>query len=94
MKSKLFIAGLLVVGFAGTALADSYYITSDPSTRHCTITTERPTDRMVVQQIGPLAFTSREEAEGRIRTTKVCEEGAMEAPARDSESTTTIIKRD
>ena len=34
-----------------------------------------------------------EEAEGRIKTTKVCEEGAMEAPVRERESTTTIIKR-
>jgi hypothetical protein len=75
MKAPLLLAGVLVIGCVGTALADEYYVVSNPDTHRCTVTTTRPADREVVTQIGPLAFKSREEAESRIKTTKVCEDG-------------------
>jgi hypothetical protein len=75
MKAPLLLAGVLVIGCVGSAAADEYYVVSNPTTHHCTITTTKPADREVVTQIGPIAFKSREEAESRIKTTKVCEEG-------------------
>jgi hypothetical protein len=86
MKASLLLAGALVIGCAAPAMADEYYVVQGPS-RHCTITTTRPADREVVTQIGPMAFTSRVEAEDRIKQTKVCEEEGTVGS-----SSTTIIK--
>ncbi len=71
MKIPILLAGALLMAFGGTAMADSYYVVQGPS-HHCTVTTTKPADREVVTQIGPLAFTSREAAETRIKQTKVC----------------------
>jgi hypothetical protein len=72
MKTHILLAAALVIGTAGAALADEYYVVSNPSTHHCTVTTTKPAGKTVVTQIGPIAFASREEAENRIKTTKVC----------------------
>jgi len=87
MKASLLLAGaVIIIGSAAPALADEYYIVQGPSHR-CTITTTRPADKEVVTQIGPMAFTSRVEAEDRIKQTKVCEdEGTV------GSSSTTVIK--
>ncbi len=86
MKATLFLAGAVIIGCAAPAMADEYYIVRGPS-QHCTVTTTRPADREVVTQIGPMAFTSRVEAEDRIKQTKVCEdEGTV------GSSSTTVIK--
>ncbi len=78
MKGPLLLAGALVVGCVGTALADEYCGVQGPS-HHCTVTTTRPADKEVVTQIGPMAFKSREEA-------KVCREGTV------GSSGSTVIK--
>jgi hypothetical protein len=87
MKRQLVIAGTLLVMFAGTATADEYYIATNPTTHHCTITTMKPADKTVVTQIGPLAFKTREEAETRMKTVKTCDDGTV-----GGGSSTTVIK--
>src|SRR5690348_13801065 len=85
MKASMLLAAALVVGTAGAAFADQFYVVEGPS-HHCTVTTTKPAGKTVVTQIGPLAFATREEAENRIKTTKVC-----------SDSTTgsgTVIKKE
>jgi hypothetical protein len=72
MKTRLILAGLLCVSFAGTAMADEYYVVQNPTTHHCTVVTEKPEAKTVVTQVGPLAFATRDEAEDRIKQTKVC----------------------
>ena len=74
MKKALLIAGVLAVGFATSASADEYYVVRDAHTKHCTVVTQRPESKEVVTQIGPLAFKSRQEADDRIKQTKVCSE--------------------
>ena len=86
MKAPLLVAGALVIGCSGLALADDYYVVTGPS-RHCTVTTTRPADKEVVTQIGPIGFKSRVEAEDRIKQTKVCDEGTV-----GGSSSTTVIK--
>ena len=86
MKKSLLIAGALLVTFAGTAIADEYYVVRGPD-RHCTVTTTKPEGKTVVTQIGPLAFSTREEAEGRIKKTKVCSDD-------ETTGSKTIIKED
>ncbi len=86
MKTTLLLASAMVIGIAGTAMADEYYVVSNPTTHHCTITTTKPAGQEVVTQIGPIAFKSREEAETRMKTVKTCEGGTM------GSGTTTTIK--
>jgi len=86
MKTRILLAGALMLGFAGTAMADEYYVVSSPD-RHCTVTTSRPAEREYVTQIGPLAFKSREEAEDRIKQTKVCSDSTVG-------SGSTVIKKE
>lgn len=64
---------MTVLSFAAPALADEYYVVRGPD-QHCTVTTTKPTETTTVTQIGPLAFKTREEAQDRIKTTKVCTE--------------------
>ena len=40
------------------------------------MTTTRPTEQTTITQIGPLAFQTREMAQDRIKTTKVCSDDA------------------
>jgi hypothetical protein len=86
MKSCFLIAGAVAIGLTTAAQADEFYVVQNPSTRHCTVTTTKPVDREVVTQIGPLAFRTRDEAEGRIKQTKVCEDVTT------GSSSTTVIK--
>jgi hypothetical protein len=71
MNAKTLLAAAVVISFAAPAFADEYYVVRGPD-RHCTVTTTKPTEQTTVTQIGPLAFESREKAEDRIKTTKVC----------------------
>jgi hypothetical protein len=75
MTKKTLLTAVILISFAAPALADQYYIVRGPD-RHCTVTTTRPTEQTTVTQIGPLAFESREKAEDRIKTTKVCTDDA------------------
>jgi hypothetical protein len=76
MALKTILALGIAVSFAVPALADEYYVVREPNTKHCTITTSKPTSERVVTQIGPLAFESREKAEDRMKVTKVCSDDA------------------
>jgi hypothetical protein len=91
MKMRLLLAIGLVAGTAGTAMADEYYVISDPATHHCTVTTTKPADKTVVTQIGPIAFATREEAENRIKQTTVCTDSTTGSGAVVKEKT---IKKD
>ena len=69
-KAKLLLAAA-VICVAAPAVADEYYVVRGPD-RHCTVTTTKPTTQTTITQIGPMAFETREKAEDRIKTTKVC----------------------
>jgi hypothetical protein len=57
------------------ALAAEYYIVQETSTKRCTIVEQSPTSQTTVM-VGPgRAFTTRQEAEGAMKTVKVCESG-------------------
>ena len=75
MNKKTLLTAAIVISFAAPALADEFYVVRGPD-RHCTVTTTKPTEQTTVTQIGPLAFETRERAEDRIKTTKVCSDDA------------------
>jgi hypothetical protein len=70
MKKLIVVA--MLTAFVTPALADEFYVVQDVKTKKCTIVSEKPKDTTVVTQIGPVAFKTRQEAEGSIKTTKVC----------------------
>jgi len=67
---KLILAAVLVA-VASPVLAEEFYVVQDVKTKKCTVVNEKPTTTTVTQ-IGPVAFKTRSEAEGSIKTTKVC----------------------
>jgi hypothetical protein len=69
---KLFAATLLFAFVTPALAADEFYVVQDVKTKKCTIVSEKPKDTVTVTQIGPVAFKTRTEAEGSIKTTKVC----------------------
>jgi len=86
--TKTLLTAAILVSFAAPALADQYYIVRGPD-HHCTVTTTKPTEQTTITQIGPLAFETRQLAEDRIRTTKVCSD---ETTGSSGSTTTTITK--
>ena len=88
MKSAILVGAAVLALTTGSAMADEYYVVSNPTTHHCTITTTKPAGQEVVTQIGPIAFKSRSEAETRMKTVKTCESDGM-----TGSSTTTIKEK-
>jgi len=75
MRVKLVVAAAVIAAFATPSLAAEFYIVQDSSTKHCRIVEQRPTIRTETI-VGPgTAYTTRTEAEGAMKTVKVCESG-------------------
>ncbi|MFZ2005519.1 MAG: hypothetical protein WB697_00970 [Stellaceae bacterium] len=74
MKMQIALAGAMLVATALPALADSsYFIVSGPD-HHCRIVDQRPTEKsMTVVNPDGSTYTTRTEAEGAMKTIKVCE---------------------
>jgi hypothetical protein len=76
MKKLLLTAALLMS--TSSAFAVEFYIVQNPTTKRCTIVEQRPAPGVGVV-IGD-GFGVRIEAENRMKTTKVCEEGTVGGP--------------
>lgn len=70
---KKVLAAAMLAAFVTPVLAEEFYVVQDVKTKKCTVVTEKPKDTTVVTQVGPVAFKTRAEAEGSVKTTKVCE---------------------
>ncbi len=82
---KQYLIGAALLALAGPAVAqtsttttttssgDSFYVVQEPSTKKCTITTSKPagTSTTVVGGDGTV-YKTRTEAEGAMKTVKVC----------------------
>ena len=53
--------------------SETYCVVRDPSTKRCTVTTEKPTSTTTTV-VGDTVYKTRTEAEGATKTTKVCTE--------------------
>jgi len=76
MKKLVLTAALLMS--ASPVFAAEFYIVQNPTTKRCTIVEQRPAPSVGVV-IGDV-FGVRVEAENRMKTTKVCEEGTVGGP--------------
>ena len=74
MRTKLLVAAAGFVAIATPSLAADYYIVQDTTTKRCTIVEQRPTTQTTTI-VGGKAYTTRSEAEGAMKTVKVCESG-------------------
>jgi hypothetical protein len=75
MRMKLLIAAAGFAAFATPSLAAEFYIVQDTATKRCTIVEQKPTSQTTVV-VGPgTTYTTRTEAEGAMKTVKVCESG-------------------
>jgi len=76
MKTVVVVGALLML--ASSALAAEFYIVQNPTTKRCTIVEQRPAPGVGIVIGDP--FGVRVEAENRMKTTKVCEEGTVGGP--------------
>src|SRR5262249_48464055 len=75
MRIRLLVAAAALVAVATPSLAAEFYIVQDTSTKRCSIVEQRPTTKTMTV-VGPgTAYTTRTEAEGAMKTVKVCESG-------------------
>jgi hypothetical protein len=74
MKLNIALAGAFVVGLALPALAQtSFYVVQDVKTKHCKIVDQKPTTQEWTMVGGDgTVYHTRTEAEGALKTTKVC----------------------
>ena len=74
MKLNIALAAAFVVGLALPAFAQTeYYIVQDVKTKHCRIVDQRPSgEEWTVVGGNGVVYHTRTEAEGAMKTTKVC----------------------
>ena len=65
------IGAALLLSMTAPALAEEFYIVQNPTTKKCTIVTERPTTTTTTV-VGNSTYTTRTEAQNALKTTKVC----------------------
>ena len=72
---KLLIAAAGLATFATPSLAAEFFIVQDTATKRCTIVEQKPTSQTTVVVGNGTTYTTRQEAEGAMKTVKVCESG-------------------
>jgi hypothetical protein len=74
MKIRLVAAAALVASFAAPAFAaDEFYVAQDVKTKKCTVVDKKPTESsMTVVSPAGTFYKTRAEAEGGMKTVKVC----------------------
>lgn len=79
MTKTLVVSALFLAAFSATTYAQTtttsttYYVAQDVKTKKCTIVDKKPTDMTTMTILGDGAvFKTRTEAEGSMKTIKVC----------------------
>ena len=74
MKLKIATAALMLTAMSLPAFAaDEFYVVQDVKTKKCTVVDKKPTDTsMTVVSPSGTVYKSRTEAEGSMKTVKVC----------------------
>jgi hypothetical protein len=69
---KTFLGAALILAFVNPALAATeYYVVQDAKTKKCTIVEKKPTTTTETV-LGDTVYKTRAEAEGAMKTVKVC----------------------
>ena len=75
MRTKFVIVAATLAAFVTPTLAAEFYIVQDTSTKRCRIVEQRPTTQTMVVVGDGKVYTTRDQAEGAMKTVKVCESG-------------------
>ena len=75
MRMKVLVAAAGFAALATPALAAEFHIVQDTATKRCTIVEQRPASQTTVVVGNGKTYTTRSEAEGAMKTVKVCESG-------------------
>ena len=75
MRTKFVIVAGALAAFVTPTLAAEFYIVQDTSTKRCRIVEQRPTTQTMVVVGDGKVYTTRDQAEGAMKTVKVCESG-------------------
>ena len=72
MKFRVVVAAAALVAAATPALAQTFYVVQDSSTKKCTIVETKPTTKTMVVVGDGKVYTTRTEAESAVKTITVC----------------------
>lgn len=72
MKSRLALAAAVLAVAALPALAQTFYVVQDKSTKKCTVVEQKPASETVVIVGDGKVYTTRAEAEAAVKTITVC----------------------
>ena len=72
MKIRSALAVAAIVAISTPALAQTFYVVQDKSTKKCTIVETKPTSETMVVVGDGKVFTTRTEAEQAVKTITVC----------------------
>ena len=71
---EILATAAVLAAFTTSALAQTFYVVQDVKTKRCTVVKERPTTKtMVIVGDSGKVYTTETEAQGAMRTIKVCE---------------------
>jgi hypothetical protein len=72
MKFRVVLAAAAIAAVATPALAQTFYVVQDTSTKKCTIVETKPTTQTMVVVGDGKVYTTRTEAEAAVKTITVC----------------------
>ena len=77
LSKKLIVSAFFMAAFSATTFAQTttttYYVAQDVKTKKCTIVDQKPADTTTMTILGDGAvFKTRTEAEGSMKSIKVC----------------------
>ena len=72
MKFRVVVAAAALVAAATPALAQTFYVVQDSSTKKCTIVETKPTTKTMVVVGDGKVYTTRAEADAAVKTITVC----------------------
>jgi vancomycin permeability regulator SanA len=75
MRCRMLVLAAGVAALATTPALADFYIVQDSGTKRCSIVEQRPTTQTSVIVGDGKVYTSRTEAEGAMKTVKVCDSG-------------------
>jgi hypothetical protein len=75
VRMKLFVAAAEFAALATPSLVAEFYIVQYSTTKRCTIVEQKPTSQTAVVVEDGRTYTTRQDAEGAMKTVKICETG-------------------
>ncbi len=73
MRVKCLVGAAILACVAVPALADSYYVVQDATTKKCTVVSQKPTTTTTTIVGNGAVYTSQMEAENAMKSVTICQ---------------------